>query len=131
MITQISRTMGTLTRPRMGLTSLQDAPSELLGRTTRPAATEYPACGSASRPSPDRHAADGVVAAVRRADLRGRDLAGAVGPLQQVATGPHGPDRQPQRRQPAPQPQHVDVERVASGRAARPALAGKGVAGHD
>jgi NhaA family Na+:H+ antiporter len=56
-------------------------------------------------------AASVVAAAIGVLVLRG--AAGGVGGLEEVAPGPHGPDGQGQRRQPAPQPQHVDVEGVA------------------
>ena len=51
-------------------------------------------------------------------------------PLEQVATGPDGADGERQRRQPSPEPEHVDVERVATGGARRPPRPAERVAGH-
>ena len=50
--------------------------------------------------------------------------------LEQVAAGSHGSDGEAERRDPPAQPQHVDVERVASRCAFRPAGRSERVATH-
>ncbi len=51
--------------------------------------------------------------------------------LEQVAAGPHGADLEAEGRDAAPQPQHVDVERVAGREAVRPGAHRERVAGDD